>query len=169
MKQQSLSTSAAETALKCELAAEVLRSFGELRFAATGWSMLPSIWPGETLIVERVDPDQIHIGDVVLVEREGGLRVHRIIDVAGDPENRQWTTQGDALLVPDGAVSRTELLGRVTYRIRAGTLIAVPPKLTATENLIAKVIQRSHTAARAVLYLNRRRHTSGKSVLPCQG
>ena len=62
-----------ESTLKCELAAEVLRSFGTLRFAATGWSMLPSVWPGETLVVERVQPDQVHIGDLVLVGREGRL------------------------------------------------------------------------------------------------
>lgn len=59
-------------ALKCELAADVLCSFGKLRFAATGWSMLPSVWPGETLLVERVAPDQVRIGDLVLVGREGG-------------------------------------------------------------------------------------------------
>ena len=49
-----------ESTLKCELAAEVLRSFGTLRFAATGWSMLPSVWPGETLVVERVQPDEVY-------------------------------------------------------------------------------------------------------------
>ena len=62
-----------ESTLKCELAAEVLRSFGTLRFAATGWSMLPFVWHGETLVVERVQPDQVHIGDLVLVGREGRL------------------------------------------------------------------------------------------------
>lgn len=169
MNQEALSTSTAESALKCELAAEVLRSFGQLRFAATGWSMLPSILPGETLIVERVDPDQVRIGDVVLVERERGLRAHRVINMAGDIQNRQWTTQGDALAIPDRPAQQKELLGRVTYIIRAGKLMAVPPKLTAAQNLIAKVIQRSHKAARAVVYLNRMRQTSQKSVPPCQG
>lgn len=43
-----------ENAVKCELAAQVLRSFGTLRFVATGWSMLPSLWPGEILVVERI-------------------------------------------------------------------------------------------------------------------
>ena len=41
-------------AVKCELAAEVLRSSGRLRLQVTGWSMLPSIWPGDTLTVEQV-------------------------------------------------------------------------------------------------------------------
>ncbi len=169
MKQTTPLTFDTESVLKCELAAEVLRSFGSLRFAATGWSMLPSIWPGETLVVERVDSDQVRVGDVVLVEREGGLRAHRVIDIAGDPEHRQWTTQGDALPVPDRVVAQNELLGQVTHLIREGKLIAVPSKLTATENLMAMVIQRSQTVARAFVYLNSARYTSRKSVFPCKG
>src|ERR1019366_5134974 len=105
MKQAGLSTSDAGSILKCELAAEVLRSFGSLRFAATGWSMLPSIWPGETLVVERVNQDQVRIGDVVLVGREGRLCAHRVIGTAGDSQNPRWITQGDALPVPDRPVA----------------------------------------------------------------
>src|ERR1700677_3793767 len=101
MRQQDPGAKAdATTALKCELAAEVLRSFGTLRFAATGWSMLPSLWPGDTLVVNRITPDQVHVGDVVLVGRHGGLRAHRVVGSAGDSQNPQWITQGDALPVP---------------------------------------------------------------------
>ena len=169
MSQKSSSISAAESALKCELAAEVLRSFGQLRFAATGWSMLPSIFPGETLIVERVNPDQVRIGDVVLVKRERGLRAHRVVGEAGNPTHRQWITQGDALPVQDRPVAGNELLGRITYLIRAGKRIAMPSMLTAAETLTAMMIQRSRFAARAVICLNRMRKTSQKSVLSCQG
>ena len=42
-------------ALKCELAAESLRLSGRLRLRVTGWSMLPTICPGDTLIIERAD------------------------------------------------------------------------------------------------------------------
>jgi hypothetical protein len=35
--------------LGCELAAEVIRSFGRVRLRATGTSMLPAIWPGDVL------------------------------------------------------------------------------------------------------------------------
>ncbi len=45
MKQGEQAKSAAGAALQCELAAEVLRSFGTLRFPATGWSMFPAIRP----------------------------------------------------------------------------------------------------------------------------
>ncbi len=157
MKQAELSTANAEGTLKCELAAEVLRSFGTLRFAATGWSMLPSVWPGDTLVVERVDQDQVRIGDVVVVGREGRLCAHRVIGTEGDPENPQWITQGDALPFPDRPVAGDELLGRVAYLIRAGRLIGVPAKLGAVDKLIASLVRHSLPAARALVYLNRTR------------
>ena len=101
MRQASEAAIAIVTALKCELAGDVLRSFGTLRFSATGWSMLPSILPGDTLVVESVRPVQVRLGDVVLVGREGKLRAHRVVGMAGDPENPRWITQGDALPAPD--------------------------------------------------------------------
>lgn len=151
--------SAAGSSLKCELAAEVLRSFGTLRFAATGWSMLPTVWPGETLVVERVKPEKIRIGDLVLVGRDSGLCAHRVIGTAGDLEHPQWITQGDALPVPDRPVAGNELLGRVTYLIRGGRLIEVPAQLSMVENLVAKVVRRSTPAAPALVYLHRMRQS----------
>ncbi|MGC2647688.1 MAG: S24/S26 family peptidase [Candidatus Sulfotelmatobacter sp.] len=162
------------TAVKCELAAEVLRSFGSLRFVATGWSMLPSLWPGETLVVEGVvegkDQDRVCVGDIVLVRREGGLCAHRVVAVVGTSENPRWITRGDALPAPDnGAVEPNELLGRVAYVIRGGKLIELSANLTAAENLIARIVRRSVPAARAFVYLNRLLQTPEKLVLPCQG
>jgi signal peptidase I len=172
MNQVEESASKASNTLKCELAVEVLRSFGTLRFAATGWSMLPSVWPGETLLVERVSQDQVRIGDLVLVGREGRLCAHRVVDKVDDTESHQWITQGDALPVPDRPVAENELLGRVAYLIRGGKLVAVPAELSGIDKLIAKVVRRSGSAARALVYLNRMRQTSQKSqksVRPCQG
>jgi signal peptidase I len=179
MRRVDQSRSAAESALKCELAAEVLRSFGTLRFAATGWSMLPSVWPGETLVVERVRPDQVRIGDVVVVRREGGFCAHRVIGTEDAAENRQWITQGDAMAAPDPPVAGSDLLGRVAYLIRAGKPVAVPAELNMVERLTAKIVRRSVPVARALVYLHRMIQTSErsapetsaaeKSVLPCQG
>jgi hypothetical protein len=178
------SASADAAAVKCELAGEVLRSFGNLRFEATGWSMLPSVWPGDTLMVDRVSGDQVRIGDVVLVGRDGRLCAHRVISKsvapgAEDKENQILLTQGDAMASPDLPVNESELLGRVSYLIRAGRLIAVHRELSAVERLTAKIVGRSVPAARALVYLHRRIQTSArsapekpsaeKSVLPCQG
>lgn len=163
-------------ALKCELACEVLRSFGGLRFSATGWSMLPAIWPGDTLVVAHVSADQVKVGQIVLVGRDGRLCAHRVVsreENSGNP-HRHWITRGDAMPKPDAPVGDGELLGRVNYVIRAGKCVAVSAKLSVAAKLTAKVVRRSFLAARALVYLHRAVPISGKSetresVLQCQG
>ena len=39
--------------VRCELAAEMLRSSGMLRLRVTGWSMLPTLIQGDLLVFER--------------------------------------------------------------------------------------------------------------------
>jgi signal peptidase I len=174
MRQAEGAMSDGGSAVKCELAAEVLCAFGTLRFTATGWSMLPAIWPGDTLLVDRVSSDQVRMGDVVLVGRDGRLCAHRIVSEAEDTGNPHWITQGDAMPAADRPVNGDELLGRVAHVIRAGKLVAVPAKLSVVERLTAKIVRRSLPAARALVYLRRAAQISGrslseKSVLPCQG
>jgi signal peptidase I len=156
-------------AVKCDLAAEVLRSFGSLRFRATGWSMLPAIWPGDTLVAERVRWDQVQVGEVVLVGRDGRLCAHRVVSRAESFGSTHWTTQGDAMPAPDRPVIETELLGRVSHLLRAGNWIAVPAELSVVAKLMAIIVRRCIPAARALVCLRRMVQASEESVLPCQG
>jgi signal peptidase I len=174
MKQVDSAREDTATAVKCDLAGEVLRSFGSLRFAATGWSMLPTIWPGDTLVVERRTPDRVRVGEVVLVGREGRLCAHRVISQEHNSGTQKWITQGDAMSGPDRPVAESELLGRVAYLIRAGRLIELPTKLNLGERLTAGIVRRSVPAARALVFLHRmvrvlRKSVAEESVLPCQG
>jgi hypothetical protein len=157
---------------KCQLARDVLRTFGTLRFAATGWSMLPTIWSGEMLVVERLGLSQIRVGDVVLVGRNDRLCAHRVVGKAGDSANPRWMMRGDALSAPDRPVSANEILGRVTHMIREGKLVPVPTELSVIEQLLARVIRRSFPAARAFIFLHSKfqspRVRERQSVVPCQ-
>ncbi len=155
-------------ALKCDLASEVLRSFGRLRFRATGWSMFPSLWPGDTLVVEHVMPHKIQVGDVALVGRDGRLCAHRIVSKPAGSVDSRWITQGDAMSAPDRPVSEGELLGRVSYLIRGGKLVAAPAELNVAGRLIAKIVRRSVPVARALVYLHRLIQAAKESV-PCLG
>jgi signal peptidase I len=162
------------TALKCELASEVLRACGSACFPAVGWSMLPVVWPGDTLVVEHTGCEQICVGDVVVVGRDGRLCGHRVISIGGDAENLQWITRGDALPMADRPVTASELLGRVAYLIRAGKRVGVPAKLNVVQRLIAQMVRRSVLAGRVLAYLHRMVRTLGKSgpeelTLPCRG
>jgi signal peptidase I len=171
VKQEQAFSKSAST-LKCALAGEVLRSFGSLRFPAIGRSMLPTIWAGDTLVVESVVPSQVQIGEVVVVGRHGSLCAHRVIGMEADAETPRWITQGDALPVPDPPVSENELMGRVSYVIHAGRLIPLPAELSAVERVTAKIVRRSVLAARALVFLDRLIPVRGKFVsgeVPCRG
>jgi signal peptidase I len=107
--------------LKCELAAQVLRSFGMLRLEVTGLSMLPSVRPGDILFIERRDMREIAAGDIVLFARQGKLVAHRVLCKTTVGGMSHAITRGDGLLLPDDPVSPTELLGSVRHIVRAGT------------------------------------------------
>jgi len=49
----------------------------------------------------------------------------------------------------------SELLGRVSYLMRAGKRIAVPAELSVAARLTATIVRRSFLAARGLVYLNR--------------
>lgn len=117
--------------------------------------MLPTVWPGDALVVEPVNHDQVRRGDIVVIGRDGKLCGHRVVSIVADGEKPQWITQGDALPIPDRRVLETELMGRVRYLIRDGKCIPVPAKLGGVKQVIAKILRRSAPAARVLVYLHR--------------
>jgi len=165
---QSTHVSADALTAKCELAAEILQSFGSLRFAATGWSMLPAVRSGDTLVIDRVTPSQIQVGDIALVGRGGRLCAHRVVRLPRGLGDKGWTTQGDAMPTPDQPVIENELLGRVTKIIRAGEYITVPPNLKGIDFLLVQIVRRSVFVARVFVYLTSRWNAEKVESL-CQG
>jgi signal peptidase I len=136
-------------ALKCEMAEEVLRAAGTLRLQVTGWSMLPSVWPGDTLVIESADRSTVSEGDVVLFGRDRRLFVHRVI-----AKRRHLVgvmTRGDAMPAADAPVSDHELLGKVSSILRGGRPIEPSRRLRLSQRAIAAVIRRSEIAARMVV------------------
>lgn len=111
---------------KHNLALEVLRTTGTLRLTAFGYSMLPSIWPGEILTVKAKSLDQIQRGDVVLFTREGRLFIHRNLGQTKTLLELRLRTRGDAMPHPDEPVSAYELLGRIESVERDSQEVPVP-------------------------------------------
>jgi hypothetical protein len=95
---------------KLELAAEVLSSGGAIRLRALGTSMLPTIWPGDILSIERGYGQQIVPGDIVLAARHGRFFIHRLIE----KNHARWITRGDALPHNDEPAAEAEVLGKVS-------------------------------------------------------
>jgi signal peptidase I len=135
-------------ALKCELADEVLRRFGRLRLQVTGWSMLPTIWPGDTLMLERINADAVFKGDIVLCARDRRFIVHRV-----EKKNDDGTivTRGDAMLRPDPPVPHRQLLAKVSFVVRDGQFIKPDRILQWPRRAIAALVQRCHFVARVVV------------------
>ena len=154
-----------------ELLAEVARKFGEIRFKATGDSMLPSVWPGDLLTVRRQSFSEFQSGDIVLYEREAGENTltrpygpaspggrgfvaHRIVRRNG----RQLITRGDSLRRNDAPVDEEQVLGRVVSISRNGR--AISPDFTPRRRMAACVLRRSDFAGRVLLRWAKRSRTS---------
>jgi len=146
--------SSAAHALKCELAGEVLRSSGKLRLQVTGWSMLPAVWPGDTLILEHVNTNAVSEGDIVLFSHDRRLFAHRVVKRRS--EDAKIQTRGDAMPQPDRPVSDGNLLGKVSFIVRDGKAMAPARSLGFPQRAAAALMRRSEFAARLVAGLHGR-------------
>jgi len=147
-------------ARKCELAAEVLRSCGRLRLQVAGWSMLPTVWPGDTLVVERANANAVSEGDIVLFGRDRRLFAHRVVTKRSQSGDSQLVTRGDAMPAKDSPVSDDELLGKVSYIVRDGKCIEPSRSLRFSERAIAALVRSSEIAARVVVGVHGMRQAS---------
>lgn len=136
--------------MKCELATEVLRSSGNLRLQVTGWSMLPTVWPGDTLLIERVSSSSISEGDIILFGRERRLFAHRV--VAKDVQRYSpMLTRGDAMKMPDPPVHEHEILGKVCCIVRNGKQIQPRTSVRLCDRAVAGLVRFSDVSARVVV------------------
>lgn len=135
----------------CELAAEALRSFGNLRLRATGTSMLPAIWPGDVLSIQSDAATEALPGDIVLSRRDGRLVAHRVVERTIRDRQVKWVTRGDSVEGNDDPVSGDDILGKVTAIERGPWRI--DPRPSFLNRAVAWVLRRSAFAVRVLLHL----------------
>jgi signal peptidase I len=120
-----------------DLILQVLASGGTVRLRVRGSSMLPSLWPGDVLIIEGQSCNKAVAGDIVLVLSDRRPLIHRIKEKHQHRNRRlQWVTQGDAVPECDPAVEESELVGRVSMIERNHRFI-VPRRLSIWTRLLA--------------------------------
>jgi signal peptidase I len=152
-------------ALGCELAGEVVRTFGRVRVRVTGMSMIPAVWPGDVLVVERRAAEKIERGEIAVAERDGRLVAHRVIGLGSDARlpfgyaqgkkpAATITTHGDSLLAADEPLRAEELLGTVVSIERGAGARRPRRKLGIGARMLAGVARRSSTAARVLVRLH---------------
>src|SRR5579864_7139215 len=101
---------AAAHSQKVELVSSMLRTGGAVKIKALGTSMLPTIWPGDILVIESISHDQLVCGELLAVRVQNEIRVHRLLEKTAP----DWITRGDSMPQNDPAISPNDVLGRVS-------------------------------------------------------
>ena len=154
--------------LGCELAGEVVRTFGRVRVRVTGTSMIPAVWPGDVLVVERRAAEKIERGEIAVAEHDGRLVAHRVVAGVGKAEvatgsrssslpsfpATRLITRGDAQLFPDRSLRAEELLGTVVSIERGAGARRPRRKLGIGARMLAGMARRSSMAARLFVRLH---------------
>lgn len=141
---------------KCSLAAESLRSSGYLRLGVTGWSMLPAVLPGDTLLIERASHGEVSDGDIVLFARDRRLFVHRIVSKG----ETHLLTRGDAMPQGDSPVPVVDVLGKVILIVRGRRSLRPTRSRTLLHRAGAALFRRSDFAARVMARVHNLRQAS---------
>lgn len=146
----------AQECSKRELAASLLRAGGVLRLRVTGSSMIPTLWPGDTILIAPAGFETVRRGEIVLVARDGRFFVHRVRAESGEGSHHLLLTRGDCMSHDDPAVARNELLGRITA-VRRHQRILVPARLSWVRWVLARVLTHSDRCRSLALRWHARR------------
>jgi hypothetical protein len=92
---------------------QALRARRPIRLKVTGLSMLPAIWPGDTLTVAPIDSAALLAGAIVLKIIDGRPFVHRLVRIRSTNGRPAYETRGDTLECAD---PEGEIVGIVTAR-----------------------------------------------------
>jgi len=110
-----------ETQLKIDigLIKEVLKTGHSVELPATGYSMFPTLRPGDRVFVKPIDKGEYpKPGSVVVYDNNGALVMHRLIKIiAGNDGEPIFITRGDSVIEKDKPWPVQKLAGKVlTYK-----------------------------------------------------
>ena len=91
-------------------------------YPTDGTSMLPTLWPGLRARVMRASLAELRPGDLVVVEKDGKLILHRYLARVPGAPRPLILTKGDALPTADAPADAGQVLGKVT-RIGLGGFV----------------------------------------------
>jgi signal peptidase I len=138
------------------MADEIVRNFDELRLRVFGTSMAPSVLPGDLVLIQRADLEEIEVGEIAMFRHRGRLFVHRVVDrkvmpVDGSATETCLITRGDRQRDNDAPVFSSELLGRVISIERGNRNVHV--MANRSNRLIARLLQFSDKVISVYLLL----------------
>ena len=147
------------TKSKHSLVVEALRTYGSCRFQVSGSSMVPTLWPGDLILIQRKPLPQLGSGDIVLQENGGRFFLHRLQTVRTDGDRIHLVTRGDAMPQPDAPFSIDHWLGVLTGVRRGGDWVPMPRRMSAAGRVVAAMVRRSALLSRLLVRAHTRRNS----------
>ncbi len=119
------------TVIKASSKGEVPQVFGYSFMKVATGSMEPTIPTNSLIVVKKVDPSEVKVGDVICFyssdpKIEGLPNTHRVIEVESENGKYLFTTQGDASEIPDEyKVEGDRIVGRFIKSFQAEKLLGI--------------------------------------------
>lgn len=104
--------------ISLELIREAIQRRGCFRFSVEGSSMFPFLIEGDEVFIEKVEPEDLRVGDIIAYSRGDMLIVHRIKEIYQAMDRRLFITQGDNLTFQDAPLLKENIIGRVDVVVR---------------------------------------------------
>ncbi|MFW5852358.1 MAG: signal peptidase I [Bacteroidota bacterium] len=102
-----------------QVTTDMLGRYNTISIISAGLSMFPMLKPHNTLIIEKVSPESISCGDVIVFSRPDKTIGHRVIAIQKNGSDYSFITRGDNCKHADLPVHQKDVIGRVTGYIRA--------------------------------------------------
>ncbi len=96
------------------MAENMLNENLSLSYKLKGFSMYPTLKPGDVGLVEKCRPETLKIGDIVVFKSNNILIGHRIVDIKTKNGETIFIAKGDKNLNNDAPFTSNELLGKIT-------------------------------------------------------
>lgn len=138
--------------MRASVAGEALARAGRIAMRVYGASMVGTIWPGDVVVFEKCDGEDVCVGEVVLYRREERLVAHRVLEISSACGKTWLVTRGDALRGNDLPVRGEEVLARAILLRRDGrTAGSIALKRSTMQVLVGWMVARSTLACELVL------------------
>jgi signal peptidase I len=96
-----------------DLILHTLQETGRVRTSFAGRSMWPTLDEGMQILVEKIKPKDIKLGEIILYRKENSLVVHRVMRIFHKDNKNFFITKGDHGVIID-TVPEEHLFGIIT-------------------------------------------------------